>query len=55
MKQKELEELKVDIGNVYQSKNELQRQFDHRQTKVDRNLQRQMAFNKRLHKVIEEA
>ncbi len=28
--QKELKELKVNIGNVYQAKNELQRQFDQR-------------------------
>ncbi len=28
--QKELEELKVNIGNVYQAKNELERQFDQR-------------------------
>jgi uncharacterized membrane protein len=26
--QKELDELRVDIGNVYQSKKELQKQFD---------------------------
>ncbi len=28
--QKELEELKKDIGDVYQFKNEIQRQFDHK-------------------------
>jgi hypothetical protein len=27
---KELEELKVDIGNVYQAKNDIQRQCDQR-------------------------
>ncbi len=34
--QKELEELKEDIGNEYQSKNEIQMQFDQRQAKMDR-------------------
>jgi hypothetical protein len=45
----------MDIGNVYQSKNELQRQYIQRQAYMDKNLQRQMAFNKRLEKVLEEA
>ncbi len=37
---KELEEFKVDIGNVYQAKNEVQRQFDQRHAHMDRNLQK---------------
>jgi hypothetical protein len=36
--QKELEELEVDIGNVYQTKNEVQRQSIHRQAKMDKSL-----------------
>jgi hypothetical protein len=36
--QKEWEKFKVDIGNVYQSKNDIQRQFDQRQVEMDQNL-----------------
>ncbi len=46
--QKELKEFKVDIGNEYQAKNEVQRQSDQRQVEMDKNLQRQMAFNEKL-------
>jgi hypothetical protein len=38
----------MDIGNVYQTKNEVQRQFDEKQAKMDKILQRQMAFNEKL-------
>ncbi len=54
-KQKELEELKEDIGNVCQSKNEIQRQSKQRQVKMDRNLQMQMVANERLQHVLEQA
>ncbi len=30
--------VRVDIGNVYQAKNELQKQFDQSQTEMDKNL-----------------
>jgi uncharacterized membrane protein len=39
-KQKELEELKVDIGNVYQAKNDIQRQYDQNHAQMDKNLQK---------------
>ncbi len=38
LKHQELEELKVDIGNAYQTKNEVQRQFNQRQAKMDKYL-----------------
>ncbi len=47
LKQLELKELKVDIGNVYQTKNEVQMQFDQRHVEMDKKLQRQMAFNEK--------
>jgi 6-pyruvoyl-tetrahydropterin synthase len=52
---KELEEFIMDIGNVYQTKNEVQRQFDESHTKMDKNLERQMVCNEKLQKLIEEA
>ncbi len=50
---KELEKLREDIGNVYQSKNKIQRQFEQRQVEMDKNFQKQMAFNERLQHVLE--
>ncbi len=52
--QKEVEELKVDNTNAYQAKNEVQRQADQRHAQMDRNLQKQMAFNEKLNKLLEE-
>ncbi len=51
--QKELEKLREDIGNVYQSKNKIQRQFEQRQTEMDKNFKKKMAFNERLQHVFE--
>ncbi len=52
--QKEVEELKMDNANAYQAKNEIQRQANHRHVQVDKNLQKQMAFNEKLNKLMEE-
>jgi hypothetical protein len=52
--QKEVEELGVDNANAYQVKNEIQRQVDHRHAQMDRNLHKQMAFNEKLYKLLEE-
>jgi succinylglutamate desuccinylase len=51
--QKEVEELRVDNANAYQVKNEIQRQADQRHAQMDRNLQKQMAFNEKLDKLLE--
>ncbi len=52
--QKELEDLKMEIGNVYQAKSEIQRQVYQRHAQMDQKLQKQMAFNEKLHKLLEE-
>jgi hypothetical protein len=39
-KQKELEELKVDIGNVYQTKNDIQMELWPKAWQMDKNLQK---------------
>ncbi len=52
--QKEVEEFKVDNANAYQTNNEIQRQVDHRHAQMDRNLQKQMVFNEKLNKLMEE-
>jgi uncharacterized FlaG/YvyC family protein len=49
-----VEELRVDNANAYQTKNEIQRQADQRHAQMDRNLQKQMAFNETLNKLLEE-
>ncbi len=46
--QKILEDLRVEVGNVYQVKNEIQRQADQKHAQMDKNLQMQMAFNEKL-------
>ncbi len=51
--QKEMEELKVDNANAYQVKNEVQRQASHRHAQMDRNLQKQMAFNEKQNKLLD--
>ncbi len=53
--QKELEELTMDISNVQQAKNEVQRQSNQKQAKMDKKLQRHMAFNEKLQKLLEDA
>ncbi len=52
--QKEVEELKVDNAITYQTKNEIQRQADQRHAHMDSNLQKQMAFDEKLNKLLEE-
>ncbi len=52
--QKEVEELRVDNANAYQAKNEIQNQVDQRHAQMDRNLKKQMAFNEKLNKLLEE-
>ncbi len=54
LKQQEVEELRVDNANAYQAKNEVQRQADHRHAQTYKNLQKQMAFNENLNKLLEE-
>ncbi len=44
----------MDIGNVYPTKNEIQRQYDQKQADMDKNLQKQMVFNENLQKVLKE-
>ncbi len=44
----------MDNANAYQTKNEIQRQADQRHAQMDRNLQKQMAFNETLNKLLEE-
>ncbi len=53
--QKELEELKMEVGNVYQANNDIQRQADQRHAQMDRNLQKQMTFNEKLQKFLKDA
>ncbi len=49
-----MEEFKVDNGNAYQTKNKTQRQVDQRHAHMDKNLQKQMVFNEKLNKFLEE-
>ncbi len=53
-RQKEVEELKVDNANAYQTKNEVQRQVNQSHAQMDTNLQKQMAFNEKLKNLLEE-
>ncbi len=53
-KQKEVEEFKMDNATTYQAKNEIQRQVDQSHAQMDKNLKKQMAFNKKLNKLLEE-
>ncbi len=53
--QKELEEFIMKVGNVYQAKNDIKRQANQRHAQIDKNLQKQMAFNEKLQKFLEEA
>ncbi len=52
--QKEVEELKVDNVNAYQDENEIQRQVDQKYAQMEGNLQKQLAFNEKLNKLLEE-
>lgn len=52
--QKDLEELKMEVGNVYQTNNDIEKQANQRHAQMNKNLQKQMAFNEKLHKLIEE-
>jgi len=52
---KELEELRMDVGNVYQAKNDIQKQADERHAHMDKNLQKQIAFDEKLQKLLKEA
>ncbi len=45
---KELEELRMEVGNVYQAKNGIQKQANQRHAHMDKNLQKQMAFDEKL-------
>jgi hypothetical protein len=52
--QKEVEELKMDNASAYQVKNEIQSQAYSRHAHMDINLQKQMASNEKLNKLLEE-
>ncbi len=52
--QKEVEEFKVDNANAYQAKNEIQKQANQRFAQMDRNWQKQLAFNEKLNTLLEE-
>jgi hypothetical protein len=43
----------VDNANAYQAKNGIQMQVDKRHAQMDINLQKQMAFNEKLNKLLE--
>jgi hypothetical protein len=49
-----VEEFRVDNANAYQAKNEIQRQANQRYAWMDRNLQKQLAFNEKLNTLLEE-
>ncbi len=44
----------MEVGNVYQAKNEIQKQVDQRHAQMDKKLQNYMAFNEKLNKLLEE-
>ncbi len=44
----------MDNANAYQANNEVQRQAYQRHAHMDKNLQKQMAFNEKLNKLLEE-
>ncbi len=52
--QKEVEELRVDNANAYQVNNDIQKQSNQRHAQMEKNLQRQMAFNEKLNKLLKE-
>ncbi len=45
----------MEVGNVYQTKNDIQKQADQRHAHMDKILQKQMAFDEKLQKLLEEA
>jgi hypothetical protein len=49
-----LEELRMEVGNVYQAKNGIQWQAYQRHAQMDKNLYKHMAFNEKLQKLLEE-
>jgi hypothetical protein len=44
----------MEVRNVYQAKNEIQRQADKKHAHMDKKIQKQMAFNEKLNKLLEE-
>ncbi len=44
----------MDNANAYQAKNEIQRQVDQRHAQMDKKLQKEMVFNEKLNKFLEE-
>jgi hypothetical protein len=38
----------MEVGNVYQTNNDIQRQINQMHAHMDKNLQKQMAFNEKL-------
>jgi hypothetical protein len=49
-----LEELRMEVGNVYQTRSDIQRQVNKRHARMDGKLQKHMAFNEKLNKLLEE-
>jgi hypothetical protein len=49
-----VEELRVDNANAYQVNNDIQKQSNQRHAQMEKNLQRQMAFNEKLNKLLKE-
>ncbi len=52
--QKEVEKFRVDNANAYQVKKEIQKQANQRHAQMDINLQKQIAFNEKLNKLLKE-
>ncbi len=44
----------MEVGNVYEAKNDIQGQVDCMHAQMNRNLQKQMAFNEKLQELLEE-
>ncbi len=44
----------MEVGNVYQTRSDIQRQVNKRHAQMDGNLQKHMAFNEKLNKLLEE-
>ncbi len=44
----------MDNANAYQAKNEIQRQANHKYAQIDKNSQKQLAFNEKLDKLLKE-
>ncbi len=55
LKQQELEELRMEASNVYQTKNVIQKEVNQKHAQMDKKMQKQMAFKEKSQKLLKQA